>query len=124
MFGFCLSLLPVPRGAPRVVSALGQLAPVKIVGRGPEVAVTVIRVHLTGNDCFQSWVVDRDRRHLDRLRWRVPGHGRPSGRPLRTSILLFRLINLKLTAARARLSPYPRVATSIGHLGLYETEKD
>ena len=99
--------------------------PVQIVGRGPIVAIPVIRVHLTGNDRLQSWVVDRDRRHLDRLRWRVLRPGRPCRRPPRPRLQLLRLINLKLPAARARLSPYPLVTTKkVSHLGFYATEKD
>jgi len=121
MFGFCFLLLPIPSGAPGIVSSIGQLAPVQIVGGGPNVAVTVIRVHLTGNDCFQSRV-DRDRRHLDRLRRRVLGSRSPSSRPLGTRIQLLGLINLKLPAARARLTPCPIVYTTIvGHLGFYKT---
>ena len=118
-------LLPIPITAPGVVSPLGQLAPVQIVGGCPIVAKPVIRVHLTGNDRLQIGIRQgRNRCHLDRLRRRVLRPGRPPGRPLRTRILLLDLIILKLLTARARLSPYPLITTKkVSHFGWYATEK-
>ena len=122
-------LLPIPAAVPGIVAVVADHAPIQIVCGCLRVSGSVMRVHHAGNNRFQIGVYwdqqGRDRRHLDRLWWRVLRPGRPCRRPLRTSILLLRLIILKLLTARARLSPYPLVTTKkVSHLGFYANEKD